>query len=470
MSNNNNQKNTPSSTKSLSIDFKPTKKQFQMIEAFGDEHTTEILYGGSWRSAGSAKSYGLSAIIIIKALQYPGIRIGLARNELTTLKKTTLVSFFEVLQDWGIKEYVNYNSTNGTIIFDNGSEVILSELKNKPGDVHFTRLGGLLLTFACIDEVGEIDQKAYNIYKSRVGRWKNKDFNIKPILLSSCNPIKNWLYRVFYKPWTEGSLPDNMMFIQALPKDNPHLPQSYLDNLATLDNVSKQRLLYGKWEYGGELNIMQYEKILEWINRPRMFNMGEDERLPKHYLSVDVARLGKDRTVIFVFREDCTLVEILSLEKTRINETVEAINKLKKKYNIGSNSYVSVDEDGVGGGVVDLLPGCKSIVNNSRPLNDENYQNLKTQLIAKLAEKINKSEIYNNCEIDIDVKEDLVQELSIVERVDIDKDGKVRYTSKDDIKRKLGRSPDYLDGLAYMMIHFMQVTFVEDFEVIQINY
>ena len=83
----------------LVIDFKPTKKQYQMFEAFEDVDTTELVYGGS---AGSAKSYGICALLIMNALKYPKIRIGLARAELTTLKKTTVVSFLEVADDWGI--------------------------------------------------------------------------------------------------------------------------------------------------------------------------------------------------------------------------------------------------------------------------------------------------------------------------------------------------------------------------------
>ena len=442
------------------INFAPTKKQYQMLEAFDDEDTTELLYGGS---AGSAKSYGLCCIIIMQALKHPGIRIGLARNELTTLKKTTVVSFHEVLNDWGLSNYINYNSTGGIITFKNGSEVVLSELKNKPGDPQFTRLGGLLLTFACIDEVGEIGEKAYNIYKSRVGRWKNKDFNVKPLLLSTCNPIKNWLYRSFYKPWKDGILPPHRQFIQALPTDNPHLPKSYLDNLRSLDNISKQRLLYGKWEYSGELNIMQYEKIIEFLDRFKVID--EEEVKLKHFMAVDVARLGKDRTIILVAREDGTLIEVKILKKSKVNQTVDAINELKKKYNINNNSYISIDADGVGGGVVDYIPGCKSIVNNSSALNGENYQNLKTQLIAKLAEKINRGELFNNIEFTTEDREDIIQELGIVERVDIDKDGKIRYTSKKELKEKLGRSPDFLDVLAYLMIHFMQVVFVDEFEI-----
>lgn len=168
----------------LEINFEPTKKQDLMFELFDDSTTREVLFGGS---AGSSKSYGLCALIILKALEYPGIRIGLARNELTTLKKTTMVSFFEVTSNWGLitDEHFSYNSTGGIIKFYNGSEIILMELSYKPSDPNYTRLGGHLLTFGVIDEVGEVDERGYSIFKTRLNRWKNKELGVKGICIST---------------------------------------------------------------------------------------------------------------------------------------------------------------------------------------------------------------------------------------------------------------------------------------------
>lgn len=41
----------------------------------------------------------------------------------------------------------------------------------------------------------------------------------------------------------------------------------------------------------------------------------------------------------------------------------------------------------------------------------------------------------------------LVSELDIVVQVDIDKDSKIRIISKEDVKDKIGRSPDFADSL-----------------------
>lgn len=414
-------------------------------------------------SAGSAKSYGLCALIILKCLEYPNINVGLARNELTTLKKTTLTSFFEVCSDLGLEPdtHFKYNSTSGIIRFFNSSKVTLIELTKKPSDPEFTRLGGLLLTFGVIDEVGEVNHKAFTIFKTRLGRWKNKEFNIKPICLMSCNPVKTWVYTEFYQKHKKGILEDYKMFIQALPTDNPHLSQEYIDNLKRGDSSSVERLVYGNWEYNENDTLLSYDKVITFMNNRSI----KEDKTYDYYISCDVARLGKDKTIILVWRSDKTLVDYKEMEINTIPECVDEIKKLKTKYNIISNGNIAIDQDGVGGGVVDMLPNCKSIVNNSRPLNNENYQNLKTQLQARLVDYINNEELFCDVNFDYETKELIQQELTVIKRENVYKDAKVQFTSKDKMKDLIGRSPDYLDALSYGMIYFIDDHFVEEVEI-----
>ena len=64
---------------------------------------------------------------------------------------------------------------------------------------------------------------------------------------------------------------------------------------------------------------------------------------------------------------------------------------------------VIVDEDGIGGGLVDFC-GYRGFVNNSTPVNlrfdewgkpvKENFDNLKSQCYFRISERINKNELY----------------------------------------------------------------------------
>jgi len=49
-------------------------------------------------------------------------------------------------------------------------------------------------------------------------------------------------------------------------------------------------------------------------------------------------------------------------------------------------------------------------------------------------------------------KQEIQEELGVVSQKDIDKDGKINLVGKKEIKKIIGRSPDFGDMLAYRMI------------------
>jgi len=84
-----------------------------------------------------------------------------------------------------------------------------------------------------------------------------------PKILGTCNPSKNWTYTEFYNPSLNGELRESRKFIQALPKDNPHLPQSYINTLLGLDPASKKRLHDGDQDFTGENTDI---RMIEFFN------------------------------------------------------------------------------------------------------------------------------------------------------------------------------------------------------------
>ena len=437
----------------MTIEFSPTLKQSLLYDYFEDDITTEILYGGS---AGCGKSFGVCSLMIIKCLEHPNIRIGLARNELTTLKKTTMVSLFEVLNNWGLKveEHYRYNSTTGEITFTNGSKIVLLELRYLPSDPDYTRLGGQLLTFAVIDEAGEVDEKGKQILQTRLGRWLNNDIGVKPILLMTCNPSKNFLYRDYYIPYTDNTLPTYKKFIPALITDNEYINQSYIDNLhKILTPIDKQRLIYGNWDYSSDPNsLIEYNQILSiFVNEKPYIES------PINYISADIA-FTSDNAVIIIW-EGLTAIEIIVNPTDKIEDVIKdkAIEHNVKQTNI------SYDSDGVGKYLMNYLKHAKPIVNNARALENENYENLKTQLYFKLAEAINggKLKVLSNLKYNDKISE----ELGMIKHKPTDNVGKVAMISKADVKRQLGRSPDFSDAMAYRMIFEIKRKIVKTFRM-----
>jgi phage terminase large subunit len=124
-----------------------------------------------------------------------------------------------------------------------------------------------------------------------------------------------------------------------------------------------------------------------------------------------------------------------------------------------------VDDDGVGGGVRDQIPGSVGFVNNSRPLADpkaekvrnpktgkleppkENYDNLKSQCAFRMAARMVKGEVFIYPEAVEMVWDRIAEELAQWKRLKPDSEGKLRLVPKATMKAALGRSPDDADSI-----------------------
>jgi phage terminase large subunit len=414
-----------------------TKKQTKALDLLEDNHTRQIVFGGG---AGSAKSFLGCYWILKNCLKYPGTRWLVGRAVLKTLKDTTLNSFFDVCTHQGIKAGVHYsyNAQSNIITFYNKSVILLKDLEQYPSDPNFDELGSLEITGAFVDEVNQISEKAWNIVRSRI-RYKLDEFGLIPKMLGTCNPDKGFIYQNFYKPAKEGTIDSEKAFVQALVTDNPFISQYYIENLKSLDRISKERLLYGNWEYNNnDLALIEYDAITDLYTN-------EHAQGGKMYITADIARYGADKSVICIWN-GFRCEQIIVKAKNSITEIADFIKATASVKGIPMSSVV-VDEDGVGGGCKDIL-NCKGFVNNSKAIKG-NYQNLKSECYYMLAEKINKREMFVMA--DIEVKKQLNEELEYVWRHNPDKDGKLAVMPKDKVKEKLGRSPDIADALMMRM-------------------
>jgi hypothetical protein len=433
--------------------MKLTIKQTKAIDYLEDDKITEVYYGGA---AGGGKSAIGSFWQLKRRLRYPGSRGMIGRTELKTLKETTLATFFEVAKMQGVIRGVHFDLTTAQdkefpncLVFKNGSIIYLKDLFLYPADPDFDELGSLELTDAFIDEASQVNVKAKNIVRSRI-RYKLNELNLVPKMLMCGNPSKNWPYFEFYRPSKENNLRGDRVFIPALPGDNPNLPGSYVESLKGLDNNSRERLLYGNWEYDDDpAMLINYDKILDSFTNTHL-PRGEK------FITADIARFGSDKTVIGIW--EGFRVKLHAYRGLNIQEVADKIRIFKERWGVGTSNIIA-DEDGVGGGVVDIL-GCKGFVNNSVPiitpdtkavvsgtgiLKAENFINLKSQCYFRLADRINRGGVFIECEED--QKQGIIEELENVKQHNMDKDGKRAVLPKDKLKEVLGRSPDFADTL-----------------------
>lgn len=441
------------------ITFNPSPKQYEAYQLLTDKETTEIGYGGA---AYGGKSYLGCFWITASALAYPDTGWLLGRKDLINLKRTTLLTLFKLWEEIGIKrEEYNYNQQSNIITFNNKSQIFLFDLASQPSDPLFTRLGGLELTGGFIDESNEVPEQAVSIVLTRIGRRNNDKYGLHPKLLEGFNPDKGHVYSRYYKPWRDGQLPTHRKFIKALPTDNPTVTESYLNQLRNSDKVTKERLLLGNFEYDDDPTaLLSYDAIVDLFTNT--VEVSEEK-----YLTADVARFGQDKTVIMLW-QGLRVFKIYSYEKQGIDQTTQKIKDAAEDNKI-PYSHIVVDEDGVGGGVVDALQGIKGFVANSTPLENpitgekENYQNLKTQCTYKLAEYVNKHKMA--VVADQDTRSLLIEELEQIKTKNADKDQKKQIKSKDEIKEILGRSPDFADALMMRMLLEYQGQSFNNFEL-----
>lgn len=371
----------------------------------------------------------------------------MGRTVLKTLKETTLQSFFDATAAEGLRigrDYV-YNAQSGTIEVGR-SQILLKDMKAQPSDPNFDELGSLELTGAFGDEVNQWNEKARDIVGSRI-RYKLDEFGLTPKFLMTCNPAKNWVYRDFYKPWRDGTLLPYRAFLPALVTDNPKISPKYIDNLHKLKGPDRERLLLGNWDYDDDpARLMDHDAIMDlWTNEHVVPN------LKSKYIIVDVARYGHDKTVISYW-EGLVMTAVLVLDQSSIVETAAAVNQLAKQEGV-PRSHIVVDDDGVGGGVVDLLPGCMPFNGGAKPIEvkgkDQNYMNLKAQCAYEAAQYVNDRDMYFATDA---YRDKFEEELPHIKRDKIDSDGKLRLLPKEKVKESLGRSPDFADIVIMRML------------------
>lgn len=398
-------------------------------------------------AAGGSKSFTGCLWQILRRLKYPGSRGFLARARLKSLKDSTLLTFFEVCNMLGLKKDTDYkyNAMNGVITFKNGSTEYLKDLFLYPSDPEFVSLGSTEYTDGFIDEMGEITEQAYQIIRSRL-RFKLDEFGLIPKLAMGSNPCKTFVYRDFYKLWHTNKLQHYKAYIPASVYDNPFISEHYIENLKKLDPINRERLLNGNWEYDDDpAKLFDYDKILDIFT-----NEAKRDRM---YCTVDVAGRGRDKTVVMIWKG-------LFVDKIYTYDNISNIelDEILKRHKV-PRSQTSIDNDGVGFGLVKDLPGVKGFVNNATAIKskreskekEQNYQHLKAQCWFKLSDYVNNSMIGCYRDISVSIKNIIIEDLEHMKQKDIGRDGPLRVITKDELKENIGRSTDYGDCLMMRM-------------------
>lgn len=430
----------------MNLECELSEKQSQALEKLLDSTTRTVVFGGS---AGGGKSWLGCAWLIIMAITYPYTKWFIGREELKRLVDSTYVTFIKVSNSMRVTGQWTYDAQKHVVKFKNGSMINFISMEYAPRDPLFERLGSTEYTGGFIEEAGEIHFNAFDTIKSRTGRHYNDEYGLLPTILITCNPKKNWLYTMFYKPHKAGMLGTDSCFIQSLVTDNPKISKEYIYNLENLKNeVQKQRLLYGVWEYEDDPEqLIKYE----WVEK-----CFYSHRFPgKSTLGVDVARYGNDSST-YAKMSGNILVELKAFKD--VNPTAYAYILIDKLIvDSIDTDRIGIDVVGLGAGTVDTMVREKykvvEIISGDaqktfKETQKYNFYNLRSQMWWVMREDMENGRIKIDLDINDEITQKLIEDLT-APCYEIRGEKTIKVESKDDIKQRIGRSTDYADSFVY---------------------
>lgn len=436
--------------------IKPTVKQHEGWEILRDDIASVLFFGGG---AGGGKSWMGCEWIITNTYFYPNSKWFIARKELKRLMLSTYPTFLKVLAFHGIPKEDFHLEGKYNVITNvrTGAKIDLIDAGWRPADDPlFERFGSTEYTGGWSEEAPELKFAAFEALNSRIGRQLNKEYGLLPAKhLLTGNPSKGWPYKMFYRPWKEGTLPPEYRFIQSLYMDNPFTAEEYGKQLALIrDKAQRERLMKGNWEFNDDPSaLMEYDAILDMFSRAR-------ETEGEMYLVVDAARLGADRIIMSVWR-GLSVVKIVVRRKQTLDQTSADMDELCDTFGI-PRSHELIDEDGVGGGLVDMRKGARGFVANRRPVVDAgdvdaegepkrpNFRNLKAQCAYALADRVEARMISAKGRSER-MQMEIIEELEQIRAKDVDRDAPLDLVPKDEVKEAIGRSPDIGDVFVMRM-------------------
>lgn len=409
----------------------------------------EVLYGG-------AKGGGKSDVLLFASLRFidnPGYKALILRR--TFPKLLELIERSKCFSKIGGR----YNRQEKMWRFPSGAIIRFGHCENSGDELNYQ---GQEYQYIGFDQLEEFTETMYNIIKAQ-GRSSNGipvfirstanpggigALFIKQLFIEGKEPNKKYS-RIFTVNNKEVSLtsifiPSNIYDNKILMENDP----SYAAKLMALPEKYRKMYLDGDWNIDNDPDqLIPYDLIIKCINLTEI-NTIECNSLSDVFVGVDVARYGDDSTCLAVIKNNC-LTDIRIFEKIDLVKTTNIITRIIEDENVPPCN-IAIDCDGIGAGVYDnlvsygyeILPitggaAAVEIANMSYQ-----FRNLRSQLFWNLRELIRTGQIklLNN--------KQLINELTAI-KYRISQDRMIQIESKEEIKKRIGKSPDLADALCY---------------------
>ncbi|RKY05245.1 MAG: hypothetical protein DRP56_09130 [Planctomycetota bacterium] len=287
--------------------------------------------------------------------------------------------------------------------------------------------------FIAVDQAEETTRDDVSVLRaSRRMKISGKHLPYKGLF--TANPAQCWLKEDFIL-----NPKDNCRFIRALPSDNPFLPDSYIQTLK--DSFSHRPELLAAYLEGDWDAMDDSDQLIKGASIENASCLNHVQHLPmqRRLLTCDVARFGDDETVIY----DMVETDIKEAFIYGQRDTMYTANKLAALSMERDDCTIVIDEGGVGGGVVDRLRelGRDVIAVNSaeKSMYPTKYYNKRAEVWDTVAR------MFVEGDIELHTKDTALTGQLMTPKYKF-RNTKILIEPKDDIKKRLGRSPDRADA------------------------
>lgn len=430
-------------TETVKIDWEFHRRQ-SMAMAILDEmrnspELDELMYGGAKGGGKSVEGvrwmYLMAKWVIKKFKLEPRekpIPVGfMGRLQWSDFRTTTLETWFEQIPS----ELYIWKEQKKELIIDHTVKIVCGGFDHRD-DIR--KFNSAEYGFAFIDQAEEIPQDDIGSLTATMRR-KINGVDLPFVVLYTANPAQCWIKEMFI------DTPDtkHKRFIQSLPSDNRFLPKSYINTLKKSFRHRPELLeayLYGSWDAMEVADIIIRDI---WIKeaKTRKFIEGGLRRV----IVCDPARYGDDETVIH-YMENTKRVEEKIYGKKDLYYTANTIAVManQHKNKDGKVPLIVIDGDGLGAGVIDILRQLKfkvyELKSAAKAMDSDRFGNVRAEMWW------NAGVMYADGDIEDD---ELPDDMELNRQLNTTKyrivKGRIYAEEKDEIKKRLKRSPDRAD-------------------------
>lgn len=409
----------------------------------------KIVYGGS----GSGKSHFIAAMLLIKVLSVKGANVLCVRSVDRTLRISVFALFKRIISEWGLESIFDYRETDMVITCKTGNQIICKGMNDRENIKSITFKNGNL-TDVWIEEASELEYEDFSQLNLRL---RGEDGVPKQIILSF-NPVssESWLKKTFF-----DIVRDDVFILKTTYKDNKYIDNEYrkqLEKLKYEDPLYWDVYCNGNW---GVINNSNTIIPLTYLVKAKASDNAK--AFDEVVFGIDVARFGSDSSVIY-YRYGYRVFEPIEIRGQDLvslsNIIKDKIVELKLHYP-SAKFYLNIDETGVGAGLVDILNSNASNLGievigvnfSQRPNEPQTYANVVSEMM------FNVRNILRDEDVIIPDHEQTVAELN-GRNYRIDSKSKIRAESKEEYKKRIGKSPDFADAFILMFKQIKEVVFL----------